>query len=249
MGTGPALVERFTGSSDPADRPGAALPAGRALADGLAERHLRRHPRGHLPRAPACPVTAGTMTHRHPDRLHHAAERPVPADHGPAQHQRLGDQLAGPVRADLRVPRPAGRGRRPGPPGRDRPGRGHRARPLRRRRLHLRRAPTRRRWPASTSTSPAGTTLALVGETGSGKTTLGSLVARLYDPTQRHASRIDGIDIRDMRLADLAEIVGRGQPGDLPAAHHGAREPALRQARRHRRRDRGRPPAPPRSTT
>ena len=30
---------------------------------------------------------------------------------------------------------------------------------------------------------PAGTTLALVGETGSGKTTLGSLVARLYDPT------------------------------------------------------------------
>src|SRR5215470_18374459 len=30
---------------------------------------------------------------------------------------------------------------------------------------------------------PAGTTLALVGETGSGKTTLGSLVARLYDPS------------------------------------------------------------------
>ena len=54
---------------------------------------------------------------------------------------------------------------------------------------------------------PAGTTLALVGETGSGKTTLGSLVARLYDPT-RGAVRIDGTDIRDMRLADLAAIVG-----------------------------------------
>jgi ATP-binding cassette, subfamily B, bacterial len=54
---------------------------------------------------------------------------------------------------------------------------------------------------------PAGTTLALVGETGSGKTTLASLVARLHDPTQGNV-RIDGIDIRDLRLADLAAIVG-----------------------------------------
>ncbi|HEV2933328.1 MAG TPA: ABC transporter ATP-binding protein [Streptosporangiaceae bacterium] len=54
---------------------------------------------------------------------------------------------------------------------------------------------------------PAGTTLALAGETGSGKTTLGSLVARLYDPS-RGTVRIDGTDLRDMRLADLAAIVG-----------------------------------------
>jgi ATP-binding cassette, subfamily B, bacterial len=54
---------------------------------------------------------------------------------------------------------------------------------------------------------PAGSTLALVGETGSGKTTLGSLVARLYDPTQG-TIRIDGTDIKDMRLADLAATVG-----------------------------------------
>ena len=54
---------------------------------------------------------------------------------------------------------------------------------------------------------PAGSTLALVGETGSGKTTLGSLVARLYDPASGSV-RIDGTDIRDMRLADLAAIVG-----------------------------------------
>jgi ATP-binding cassette subfamily B protein len=54
---------------------------------------------------------------------------------------------------------------------------------------------------------PAGSTLALVGETGSGKTTLGSLVARLYDPSAGTV-RIDGIDVRDMRLADLAAIVG-----------------------------------------
>jgi ATP-binding cassette subfamily B protein len=54
---------------------------------------------------------------------------------------------------------------------------------------------------------PAGTTLALVGETGSGKTTLGSLVARLHDPTSGRVT-IDGVDVRRIRLADLAEIVG-----------------------------------------
>lgn len=54
---------------------------------------------------------------------------------------------------------------------------------------------------------PGGTTLALVGETGSGKSTLASLVARLYDPTGGRIT-IDGIDVRDMRLADLAAIVG-----------------------------------------
>ena len=54
---------------------------------------------------------------------------------------------------------------------------------------------------------PAGRTLALVGETGSGKTTLAALIARLYDPSSGSV-RIDGLDIRDIRLADLAAIVG-----------------------------------------
>jgi ATP-binding cassette, subfamily B, bacterial len=54
---------------------------------------------------------------------------------------------------------------------------------------------------------PAGTTLAVVGATGSGKSTLGSLVARLMDPS-RGAITIDGVDLRRMRLADLAAIVG-----------------------------------------
>ncbi len=54
---------------------------------------------------------------------------------------------------------------------------------------------------------PAGTTLALVGETGSGKSTLASLVARLHDPTGGRVT-IDGIDLREMKLADLSDIVG-----------------------------------------
>jgi ATP-binding cassette, subfamily B, bacterial len=54
---------------------------------------------------------------------------------------------------------------------------------------------------------PAGSTLAVVGETGSGKTTLASLISRLYDPASGSVC-IDGIDVRDMRLTDLASIVG-----------------------------------------
>ena len=53
----------------------------------------------------------------------------------------------------------------------------------------------------------AGTKTALVGETGSGKTTAGYLVARLYDVT-RGAVRIDGLDVRELTLASLAGAVG-----------------------------------------
>jgi len=53
----------------------------------------------------------------------------------------------------------------------------------------------------------AGTTLALVGETGSGKSTIAALLARLYDPSSGRVT-IDGIDVRDLRLADLAQVVG-----------------------------------------
>jgi ATP-binding cassette, subfamily B, bacterial len=54
---------------------------------------------------------------------------------------------------------------------------------------------------------PAGTTLAVVGETGAGKTSLAYVLARLYDP-QEGAVRIDGIDVRELSLASLAGIVG-----------------------------------------
>ncbi|MEV2222372.1 ABC transporter ATP-binding protein [Nocardia vinacea] len=56
-------------------------------------------------------------------------------------------------------------------------------------------------------TVPAGSSLAIVGETGSGKTTLGYLVARLYDVTSGRVE-IDGIDVRDLSFADLAAAVG-----------------------------------------
>ena len=54
---------------------------------------------------------------------------------------------------------------------------------------------------------PAGTKTALVGETGSGKTTLGYLAARLYD-VDRGSVRIDGVDLRDLSFASLAQLVG-----------------------------------------
>ncbi|MFL6025420.1 MAG: ABC transporter ATP-binding protein [Friedmanniella sp.] len=51
-----------------------------------------------------------------------------------------------------------------------------------------------------------GETVALVGATGSGKSVLTSLVPRLYDVTAG-SIRIDGVDIRDLRLAQLRQIV------------------------------------------
>ena len=58
-----------------------------------------------------------------------------------------------------------------------------------------------------TAEIPAGTSTALVGETGSGKTTLAYLVARLYEP-ERGCVSIDGIDIRNVTLQSLAATVG-----------------------------------------
>src|SRR5919204_3730324 len=48
----------------------------------------------------------------------------------------------------------------------------------------------------------AGTTVALVGATGSGKTTLVKLIPRLYDPVEG-AVLVDGVDVRDVQVASL----------------------------------------------
>ena len=52
-----------------------------------------------------------------------------------------------------------------------------------------------------------GTKTALVGETGSGKTTAGYLVARLYDATEGSVE-IDGVDVRELTFGSLAAAVG-----------------------------------------
>ena len=54
---------------------------------------------------------------------------------------------------------------------------------------------------------PPGTKTALVGETGSGKTTSAYLVARLYDATQGTVS-IDGVDVRELSFEALTSVVG-----------------------------------------
>lgn len=52
-----------------------------------------------------------------------------------------------------------------------------------------------------------GETLGLLGRTGSGKTTLTRLLARLYDPTEGRI-RLDGVDLRDLSSAALRHSVG-----------------------------------------
>jgi len=55
--------------------------------------------------------------------------------------------------------------------------------------------------------APAGETLALVGETGAGKSTIAKLVARCYDP-QRGAVTVDGHDLRDVTQLSLRKQLG-----------------------------------------
>jgi ATP-binding cassette subfamily B protein len=55
-------------------------------------------------------------------------------------------------------------------------------------------------------TIPAGQTVALVGETGAGKTTIARLVARFYDPRDGQVL-LDGVDLRDLTDADLRREV------------------------------------------
>jgi ABC-type multidrug transport system fused ATPase/permease subunit len=54
---------------------------------------------------------------------------------------------------------------------------------------------------------PAGRTIALIGHTGSGKSTLTSLVPRFYDVTAGRVT-VDGLDVRDLTLVSLRRAVG-----------------------------------------
>jgi ATP-binding cassette subfamily B protein len=53
----------------------------------------------------------------------------------------------------------------------------------------------------------AGTTLALIGPTGAGKSTVAKLIARFYDPLGGRIT-LDGVDLRQIRLADLRQAMG-----------------------------------------
>ena len=55
-------------------------------------------------------------------------------------------------------------------------------------------------------TVPAGQTVALVGTTGAGKTTIAKLVTRFYDPTAGSVT-LDGVDLRDVAQAELRHHV------------------------------------------
>jgi ATP-binding cassette subfamily B protein len=54
---------------------------------------------------------------------------------------------------------------------------------------------------------PAGSHVAIVGATGSGKTTLGYLLARLYD-VDAGSVRYDGVDVRDLSFQSLTDMLG-----------------------------------------
>jgi ABC-type multidrug transport system fused ATPase/permease subunit len=54
---------------------------------------------------------------------------------------------------------------------------------------------------------PAGTTVALVGHTGAGKSTIAKILARFYDPLEGRIT-IDGVDLRDVSQASLRRQLG-----------------------------------------
>ena len=182
----------------------------------------------------------GRDLRRNGRRVHDAADAAAVPD--PVAARRAGRHrgLAGAVRPDLRVPRPADRHRRGRAPGRARPERVVGEVRFEGVSFRYGRRATDGAWTVHDIdlVVPAGTRTAIVGETGAGKTTLGYLVARLYEPQQGRIT-IDGVDIRDVEPRLAGGDRRRRLAGDLPVPRQRAREPALRAARRDRRRGRG----------
>ena len=87
-------------------------------------------------------------------------------------------------------------------------------------------------------TALPGQTIALVGPTGAGKSTALALLHRAFDP-QSGVIKIDGMDIRDIKLASLRRNIGVVFQEALLFNRPDCGKPARGQARRHRRRDAG----------
>ncbi len=80
---------------------------------------------------------------------------------------------------------------------------------------------------------PAGTTVALVGHTGAGKSTIAKLLARFYEPTHGRIT-IDGVGLNDVTQASLRRQLGVVPQEGLPLRRHRRGEHRLRPARTRR---------------
>ncbi len=107
--------------------------------------------------------------------------------------------------------------------------------------------PARRPAPRSTVStwrSTGGEVVAMVGATGSGKTTVLSLLARLYD-TGSGSVTLEGVDVRDLGLSNLRRSGGGRVRRQFPFQRHHRRQPAGGAGLGHRRgASRGGPPGP-----
>ena len=81
---------------------------------------------------------------------------------------------------------------------------------------------------------PAGETVALVGATGAGKSTMAKLVARFYDPTSGRVL-VDGHDLREIASSSLRSQMGIVPQEAFLFCGHDPREHRLRTSRGHRR--------------
>ena len=163
-----------------------------------------------------------------PGRLHRVLHLPADAavPHADARHL----ARAGPARDRGRgaaVPDPRPRAAHHEPPGRAGAARGLRARRAARRDARVRAATARPALEDVSLTVEAGTTVALVGATGSGKTTLVQLIPRLYDVTAG-AVLVDGVDVRDVDVALAARAGRRRRRRAVPLLGLDRREHRLR---------------------